>query len=352
MNHSRRRMTIDARTVRERARGGWIGILGRLAPTLEPALARPGRHVPCPVHGGSDGFRVFRDVAETGGGICNSCGPRRDGFALLMWANAWGFRETLEAVAQDLGLDTGHPRTIAARPRPVVVSPPVNDAGNDAVTAAAALRRVWFETLDPDDRRALPLRRYLYRRGIDAELDPRVLRFHPGLAYYDGTTRIATFPALVAKVSDAEGRSVSLHRIYLDRAGHKAPVAHPKKMMPPIGTLCGGAVRLYPAGATLGITEGIETALVIRQRTAMPVWAGISATLLQRFVPPPGVELVVIWADLDRSGTGEQAALALRERLVSRGIRAALHLPKGPIPEGSKSLDWCDLWRLDLPAAA
>jgi phage/plasmid primase-like uncharacterized protein len=341
-------MTIDARTVREHARGRWIGILGRLAPTLEPALARPGRHVPCPVHGGSDGFRVFRDVAETGGGICNSCGPRRDGFALLMWANAWGFRETLEAVARELGIDTGHPRTIEARPRPVVVA----RTDQDPTMAETALRRVWSETLDPDDRQALPLRRYLSRRGIDAEPDPRVLRFHPRLAYYDGTTRIATFPALVAKVSDSEGRPVSLHRIYLDRDGHKAPVAQPKKMMPPIGTLCGGAVRLYPAGPTLGIAEGIETALVIRQRTAMPVWAGISATLLQRFVPPPEVELVVIWADLDRSGTGEQTARALRERLVSRGIRVALHLPKGPIPEGSKSLDWCDLWRLDLPAAA
>ncbi len=348
MNPSRLHMTLDARIVREQARGRWIGILGRLAPTLEPALARPGRHVPCPVHGGSDGFRVFRDVAETGGGICNSCGPRRDGFALLMWANAWGFRETLEAVARELGIDTGHPRTIEARPRPVVVA----GTDQDPTMAEAALRRVWSQTLDPDDRRALPLRRYLSRRGIDAEPDPRVIRFHPELVYYEDKTRVGTFPALVAKVSDADGRPVSLHRIYLDRAGHKAPVAHPKKMMPAIGTLCGGAVRLYPAGATLGITEGIETALVIRQRTAMPVWAGISATLLQRFVPPPGVELVVIWADLDRSGTGEQAALALRERLVSRGIRVALHLPKGPIPEGSKSLDWCDLWRLDLRAVA
>ncbi len=345
-------MTIDARTVREQACERRIGILGRLAPPLEPALARPGRHVPCPVHGGSDGFRVFRDVEQSGGGICNSCGPWRDRFALLMWANDWGFRDTLEAVARDLGLDKGQPRTIEPRPRPVVVSRPANHAGNDAVIAAAALRRVWSETLDPDDRQAVPLRRYLSRRGIDAEPDPRVLRFHPALAYYNGMTRVGIFPALVAKVSDAEGRSVSLHRIYLDRAGHKAPVAHPKKMMPPIGTLCGGAVRLYPAGPTLGITEGIETALVIRQRTAMPVWAGISATLLRRFVPPPGVELVVIWADLDRSGTGEQAALALHERLVSRGVRVALHLPKGPIPEGSKSLDWCDLWRLDLRAVA
>lgn len=247
-------MTFDARTSASKPADAGSGILGRLAPTLEPALARPGRHVPCPVHGGSDGFRVFRDVEETGGGICNSCGPRRGGFALLMWANVWGFRETLEAVARDLGLDTGHSQSIAARPRSVVV----------ALT----------------------------------DQDPN-------------------FPALVAKVSDAEGRSVSLHRIYLDRAEHKART-HPKKMMPPIGTLCGGAVRPYPAGATLGITEGIETAPVIRQRTAMPVWAGISATLLQRFVPPPGVDLVVIWPIWIARGPGSRPPSRCASGLLPR----------------------------------
>ena len=216
-----------------------------------------------------------------------------------------------------------------------------------------ALRRVWSQTLDPTDRQALPLQRYLLRRGIDAEPDPRVVRFHPGLGYYDQDgRRTGTYPAIVARVSDAAGRPVSLHRIYLDREGRKAPVASPKKLMTPLAPVVGGAIRLYPAGATLGITEGIETALVIRQRTEMPVWSGVSTTLLERFEPPPGVSLVVVWADLDVSGAGERAALGLRERLLARGIQVAVHVPRGPIPVGAKGLDWADLWRLTLQAVA
>jgi hypothetical protein len=205
--------------------------------------------------------------------------------------------------------------------------------------------------LDPQDPKALPLQRYLLRRGIDAEPDPSVVRFHPGLGYYQDRRRIGTYPAIIARVSDAQGRPVSLHRIYLTPAGHKAPVESPKKMMVPLGPIVGGAIRLYPAGTTLGITEGIETALVIRQRTEMPVWAGVSAKLLERFQPPPEVEILVIWADLDLSGTGEEAAVKLHDCLFDRGLRVAVHVPRGPIPVGAKGLDWADLWRIkDLAA--
>jgi hypothetical protein len=54
--------------------------------------------------------------------------------------------------------------------------------------------------------------------------------------------------------------------------------------------------------------------------------------------------LVVVWADRDRSGTGEAAALTLRERLLGRGILVAVHLPPVPIPVGAKGIDWADVW--------
>ena len=58
----------------EKARGLWADILGELAPELMPAIEAGADHVPCPVHGGKDGFRVFNDFQETGGGVCNTSG--------------------------------------------------------------------------------------------------------------------------------------------------------------------------------------------------------------------------------------------------------------------------------------
>jgi phage/plasmid primase-like uncharacterized protein len=76
-------MTLDRNLVRTQARGHWRAILQPLAPALEPALERPGRHGPCPIHGGADGFRLFRDVNETGGGICNCTKYLRACIAIL-----------------------------------------------------------------------------------------------------------------------------------------------------------------------------------------------------------------------------------------------------------------------------
>lgn len=342
-------MRLESDVVRDHARGQWIGILGRLAPTLEAALARPGRHVPCPVHGGRDGFRVFRDVNETGGGICNTCGAFSDGFALLMWAHGWPFRETLEAVSLELRLDLGGVWTVP-RPRPSAGSG--CGQARDPSGVEQALQRVWEQTIEPDAQEAEPLRRYLLRRGIAVLPDPGVVRCHPALGYFEDRVRKGKFPALVARVTSAQGGLVSLHRTYLTPEGRKAPVECQKKTMMPCGPMQVGAIRLFPAGPQIGIAEGIETALAVRQRTGMPVWAALSATLLERWEPPADVRLVLIWADLDRSGAGQAAANGLRDRLLSQGIQVALHLPAGPIPAGQKGSDWADLWRLRLRSAA
>ena len=72
----------ETQRVKDDARGRWERVLPDLAPALKDAVERRGKHVPCPVHGGRDGFRVFPDVDETGGGVCNTC---------LLYTSRWAY---------------------------------------------------------------------------------------------------------------------------------------------------------------------------------------------------------------------------------------------------------------------
>ncbi|KXS30453.1 MAG: P4 alpha zinc-binding domain protein, partial [Candidatus Gallionella acididurans] len=77
---------MKAKELKQLASGRWESIVASLAPQLAQAIERLPHHVPCPVHGGVDGFRLFRDFDETGGGVCNTCGIQHDGHTLIMWA--------------------------------------------------------------------------------------------------------------------------------------------------------------------------------------------------------------------------------------------------------------------------
>jgi len=79
---------FDIKALKKRIGSRWLDVHEALAPSLTDALRNPGEHVPCPVQGGDDGFRFFDDVEVTGGGICNTCGPRSDGIALLQLSPA------------------------------------------------------------------------------------------------------------------------------------------------------------------------------------------------------------------------------------------------------------------------
>ena len=97
-------INFDKQVVKAAARGRWAEIFQALAPELQHAQAHPGKHGPCPVHGETDGFRLFPDYQERGNGICNTCGAQSDGFQMLMWLHQWTFPQTIEKVGEFLGL--------------------------------------------------------------------------------------------------------------------------------------------------------------------------------------------------------------------------------------------------------
>ncbi len=213
-------------------------------------------------------------------------------------------------------------------------------------SALDRLQKVW-EAASSDQSRIVA---YLRHRGLpDDVLDgmsDEVLRFHGSLAYHDHDEAgrlvlIGRYPAMVAAVERGAGETVTLHRTYLHpQDDGKAPVDSPKKLMSTVadGATNGAAIRLFPAGSVLGLAEGIETALAVRAATGQAVWACVSAGGLERVVLPAEVETVHLWADNDRSRTGQHAALTAAKRLYSEGRAVYVHLPK---KEGT---DWLDVY--------
>lgn len=365
---------FPAEEVRAAAQGNWLSILLTLAPHLEPAIQKPGRHTACPVHGGTDGFRLFKDAHVKGGGICNTCGAKADGISLLMWANDWSYLQALEQVAGLLGVEPKGQSGRSAGGEPVDQAkiakvqsfyqqkPWLAELKREMEARlqrdleygkqlAERMEKLWDTCIALSDAGSAIGRMYLNKRGLTvAKVSSDALRFHPALPYYEDGTRIGEFPALVAAIRDHEGKMVTLHRTYLSDSGSKAKIRggtkSTKKMMPvPAGLdIKGAAIRLSDqVGEVLGISEGVETALSCSRATGIPTWAAISALLMEHVEVPASVKLVVIWADKDRSETGELSAFALQRKLASQGVQSVIALPSMDIPAGEKGLDWNDV---------
>jgi putative DNA primase/helicase len=358
---------LDARTVKEAARGRWGQIFRELAPALAPAVdASDGRrpqHVACPVHGsnkrsGGDGFRFFNNWRDTGGGVCNTCGAFSDGFKVLCWVTGQSFGFVLREVAVNIGLAKpvrGTPRRPASggasRPASSAALAPSAPEAEDDMAVRQRLSNVFKASVPLDGPQAEPGRLYLQSRGLS--ILPAMLRVHPGLNYFhpDGTKE-GPYPTLISLVLDREGQGLSLHRIYLTAEGRKAPVPEVKKLMShPAGmSMRGAAIRLFPPARVMAVAEGIETAIAVTEATGVPCWSTISASFLPYFVPPPGTGRLIVFADKDRptqqcpEGPGLAAANRLAENLRAAApqLQVGIALPELPLTDEVKTVDWLD----------
>ncbi|MEQ1528907.1 MAG: toprim domain-containing protein [Methylococcales bacterium] len=333
---------LDSTPIRQEAKGRWLSILGTLCPDIEKQLSKPGKAGSCPVHGGKDGFRLFRDADSTGGGICNTCGAKPDGFALLMWMNGWDFPTTLEAVANTLGYQSAiNRKPVQLRSVPVkqkVISKPT--ITDDWIKKM--LKATWGNSFPWYSSNAGLLRHYLQQRGLDIkELHRRMpLRFHPSLECRDSDGQfLGKYPAMLALMYGPDGKASAIHRTFLNYKGQKAPVESPKMLTPHASDrpVTGGAIRLGIPGSSLGLSEGIETALAVIQVTRTMVWPTYSCTLLEKFIPPAGVNHLVVWSDRDTNKAGQNAAYALKARLELEGIQVTIMEPPGI------DMDWLDV---------
>ncbi|WP_301101088.1 toprim domain-containing protein [Propionivibrio sp.] len=294
----------------ELAVGRWPGLLARFG--IERNLLT-GKHVPCPACEGRDRFR-FDDKDGRGTFFCSHCGAG-DGFKLLNLVKGWAFKQAATEIEKVVG-------TVAAIPPRQLQTD---------VEKIESCRRIWGESkvVVAGD----PVSRYLARRtGINVV--PACVRFHPALSYRHDDGSATRHPAMIAKVQDADGNGVAIHRTYLTNDGQKASVPTVKKV---VGTLpASSAVRLAPASSTIGIAEGIETALSASVRFSVPVWSCISAGGMEKWAPPTGTERVIVFGDNDLSGTGQAAAWILAKRLIASGLAVEVKIPNEP------GTDWAD----------
>jgi Toprim domain len=172
---------------------------------------------------------------------------------------------------------------------------------------------------------------YLRNRGITPLHEDGALRFHPRCYYRpDDQSPTETWPAMIARVTDLDGRITGAHRTWLDPDGFasirlgKAPIDTPRRAM---GDLLGNAVRFGMANDVLAAGEGIETMLSLRSvLPSLPMAAALSANHLAALLLPLTLRRLYIARDNDAAGDG--ATIALTERAQSAGVEATIWTPR------------------------
>jgi Toprim domain len=224
------------------------------------------------------------------------------------------FREVVEEARRFLKLPRPEPEFVPQRPLVRSVVP---------VGSQEAARRL-FAISSPIE--GTMVETYLRGRGIARVHHGGSLRFHPR-CYYRPEEHLPTetWPAMIACVTDLDGRITGVHRTWLDPDGFdrvrlgKAPIDTPRRAM---GDLLGNAVRFgMPDDDVLVAGEGIETMLSLRcALPTLPMAAALSANHLAGMLLSSSLRRLYIAHDTDAAGDMVQATLLSRAQAV--GIEA------------------------------
>ena len=291
----------------ESARGRWREILPQLG--VDTRFLH-NKHGPCPLCGGKDRFR-FDDRAGSGSYYCNQCGPG-PGIMLIRKFKGWSHATACAEIDKIIGIER--------KSFPSASRSPLAPAHK-----ASKICRLLAEARNPEF-----VTSYLTRRGLS--VTSPVLRGHKRCPYFDDSNAlVGHYPAVIAPIIGPNGSLESALRIY------DANVDQRKKMMPPVDTIVGGAIRLFNiVNNELAIAEGVESSLAVYQMFGLPVWTALSANGIETFEPPPGLRRLHIFADHDSNHVGQAAAYMLARRIFRGGL--AVEVKVAP----DADTDWLD----------
>ncbi|MEP7452825.1 toprim domain-containing protein [Phyllobacterium sp. SB3] len=181
-----------------------------------------------------------------------------------------------------------------------------------------------------------PVTLYLQRRGISySGPDIRWLESCPF-----GRERVGCMVALVRDIMTNEPKAI--HRTAIDREGNKRSNLGANGRLT-LGPISGGAIKLSDnseVGVALGVGEGIETTLSIRNLPSLkslPVWSLLSASQVANFPVLPGLETV--WFAMDNDLAGCSSVERAASRLTEANVEALIIRP---IAAGA---DLNDIWK-------
>ncbi|EPW5258748.1 toprim domain-containing protein, partial [Escherichia coli] len=269
----------------EAAKGHWPEILKHYG--LPPVTGKKHFKGECPVCGARGKFRID-DRDGTGTWIC-VCGSG-DGMKLIALTQKRAFHEICAEIDRITGNEYRRDK-----PPVICTSESLRSRVQRRFSALTALQGTSGAE-------------YLRSRGIFS-LPVEGVRFN-SQQNYNGRM----FQSLYALATDDKGELCYLHQTLLDGA-KKADIGISARRLKSLQDdnyldhARSVAIRMFPVASTLGIAEGIETALSAHQIYKVNTWATINSGFMKKFRVPAGVTHLIIFADRDEySATGMAAA--------------------------------------------
>jgi len=287
--------------------GKWPGILEKLG--IEVGN---GKHRPCPLCQGKDRFR-FINKDGRGEYICGQCGAG-NGFSLVQKVLGVDFLGACRAVSDLLDIVEASP----CQPEKTITP--------------EALRKIYKESKPTKAVLSDPVWLYLQNRGLNTI--PKNIRT-TGKCWEPETQKDQI--AMLALFQLPDGTAVTMHRTYLNKDGNKLQIQSPKKVLPALKPMAGGAVRLFDSlDGLIGVSEGIETAIAVFELLKVPCWAALNSSLMTAWEPTKDIKSVVVFGDNDKNYTGQKAAYVLANRLSIKGFTVEVEIPE------TVGNDWLD----------
>lgn len=332
-----------------RDKNSWIDLINNVTGS---SITGAKNGEPCPVCAGNNRF-VFDNKNGRGNNLCRKCDSdsgdsvkSRTGLRLISDIVNCTFDEACERAGEYLQLtpETNYkPGEQTKKPKPQKpkdTEPQISKRDKDF--AAGMISKA---LLNSTEIAGTPAQEYLQSRGLKVNYPIKNLRFNEIDRYEkDYEPNTWSQKALIARLTDNEGKLESLQRTYLTTNNSKDTRKQTPRYTGHTVEQSKASVKLFDPQTIMGIAEGVETALAAHELSGIPVWSSINAGRLAFWQPPQIAKTIFIFADLDESNTGYQRGVELYWRLKNQGLEVYLLLPGTVIPNGQKSVDFLDYY--------